>query len=169
MEHCVRKINAIFPEQYVLRMIQDKLQAEGEPKRLRMKEIRKRNKEIQELKEKRQALSAKKEKLKQQSFEAYQDYACGRTENFQSDSSALRAMEKELEDINEDIRKKEAVKDRIKGGIDNGDTDESVVLSKEMIEKYIDKIVVYDEQHMEIKWIETAGTAAVGQGNLAMI
>ncbi len=169
MEHCVRKINAIFPEQYVLRMIQDKLQAEGEPKRLRMKEIRKRNKEIQELKEKRQALSAKKEKLKQQSFEAYQDYACGRTENFQSDSSALRAMEKELEDINEDIRKKEAAKDRIKGGIDNGDTDESVVLSKEMIEKYIDKIVVYDEQHMEIKWIETAGTAAVGQGNLAMI
>jgi len=169
MEHCVQKINAMFLEQYVLWMIQDKLQAEGELEQLRMEEMGKLNKEIQRLKERRQALSVKMEKSKQQSFEAYQAYACGRTENFQSDGSVLKAIEKELGDINEKIRKKETAKDRIKDGIDSRNTGGPAVLSKEMVEKYIDKIVVYDEQHMEIQWKETAGTAAVCQGDLAMI
>ena len=34
---------------------------------------------------------------------------------------------------------------------------QSAELSKEMIESYIDKIIVYDEQHIEIRWKESTG------------
>lgn len=71
MKDCVRRINAMFAEQYVLLMMQDKLKAEGK-------------------------------------------------------------LERSHRDMG----------------------DQFAVLSKEMIERYIDKIETYDEQHMEICWKE---------------
>lgn len=72
MENCVRKVNAMFTEQYILLMIQDKLDADGELEKLPMETA----------------------------------YAGS----------------------------------------------QFPVLSKEMIERYIDRVEVYDEQHMEIQW-----------------
>ena len=63
----------MFMEQYVLFMMQDKLSADGELKRLHMERTKRLKQEIKELKEKRQALEAGIEKLKEQNFEAYQN------------------------------------------------------------------------------------------------
>ena len=91
MENCVDKVNAMFLEQYVLFMMEDKLQADGELERPRVQDVERLEQEIEEQGEK---LSA---------------------------------------------------------------TSRSAELSKEMIDCYIDKIVVYDEQHIEIFWNEKSG------------
>lgn len=72
MEGCVEKVNALFVEEYVLFMIQERLYAEGEQKKI-------------------------------------------------------------LEEMAENV---------------------FAVLSKEMLDEYIEKIIVYDEQNIEICWKE---------------
>lgn len=163
MENCVRKINAMFLEQYILWMIQDKLQAEKELEKLCKAETDELNREIRELKEKKQMLSVGIERLKQQSFESYQDYVCGKADSFQSDESAVKEAEKKLADIEVCIQEKEAAYSRKKSNQDNWNTDSFAVLKKEMIEGYIEKIIICDEQHIEIIWKENAGGSRVSE------
>lgn len=151
MENCVRKINAMFTEQYVLFRMQEKLEAEGEIEKHRIEEAVRLDGQIRELKEKKRILLSGIEKWKRDHFEAYQEYAGGKAESFRSDGSVLRAMEEEVTGVNDRLREAEyaAMKsDRETGDFGSG----SAELSKEMIERYIDKIVAYDEQHMEIRW-----------------
>lgn len=155
LENCVDNVNAMFMEQYVLFMMQDKLYADGELEKLRKEAVLRLDKEIKELKEKRQLLDSRIRKLKQQNFEAYQNYASGKTDSFQSDEVVVKSIEKELSDLNETVQQMEAsyIKmecDREALSVGN----EFAVLSKEMIDHYIEKIIVYDEQNIEICWNE---------------
>ena len=98
--------------------------------------------------------------MKQQNFEAYQNYASGKTDSFQSDDVVVKSIEKELSDLNETVQQMEAsyIKmecDRDSLSIGN----EFAVLSKEMIDHYIEKIIVYDEQNIEICWKENVRVA----------
>ncbi len=160
MENCVDKVNAMFLEQYVLFMMQDKLYTDGEPEKLRREAVVRLDREIKELKEKRQLLDSRIQKLKQQNFEAYQNYASGKTDSFQSDDVVVKSIEKELSDLNETVQQMEAsyIKmecDRDSLSIGN----EFAALSKEMIDHYIEKIIVYDEQNIEICWKENVRVA----------
>lgn len=160
MEHCVDKVNAIFLEQYVLFKMQEKLQADGELEKLRIKAVSRLNKEIKELKDKRSLLSARIQKIKQQNFEAYQDYACGRTDSFHSDEIMVKSVVEEMDNLNKDVQKMEAAYIKMECERDSLSTgSQFAVLSREMIDHYIDKIVVYDEQHIEIFWKEKASVA----------
>ena len=81
------------------------------------------------------------------------NYASGKTDSFQSDDIMLKSAEKDLADLNESLQKMEAAYikmecDREALSIGN----EFAVLSQEMLDHYIEKIVVYDEQHIEICW-----------------
>lgn len=158
LENCVDKVNAMFVEQYILFMMQDKLSADGELEKLREEAVLRVDKEIKELKEKRWLLEGSIQKLKQQKFESYQNYASGKTDSFQSDDIMLKSAEKDLADLNESLQKMEAAYikmecDREALSIGN----EFAVLSQEMLDHYIEKIVVYDEQHIEICWKEKVG------------
>lgn len=158
LENCVDKVNAMFVEQYILFMMQDKLSADGELEKLREEAVLRVDKEIKELKEKRWLLEDSIQKLKQQKFESYQNYASGKTDSFQSDDIMLKSAEKDLADLNESLQKMEAAYikmecDREALSIGN----EFAVLSQEMLDHYIEKIVVYDEQHIEICWKEKVG------------
>lgn len=157
MEHCVDKVNTMFLEQYVLFMFQDKLQADRELEQFCMEEADRRTEEIKELKENRSLLLSQMEKLRQQNFEHYQEYACGKTERFHSDESMVKSIENELAALNERIQELEEAhfKRKDNDGLYAGTPFSE--LSKEMIDRYIDKIVVYDEQHIEILWKKTAG------------
>lgn len=156
MENCVRKVNAMFAEQYILLMMQDKMEAEGKLEKIRAEEFCRLDKEIRVLKEKRRILLSGIEKLKQDNFEAYQDYASGKSENFRSDGSAVKAMEEELTVLDDKLQETEAAYAGMEYSRDAGYAgSQFAVLSKEMIERYIDKVEVYDEQHMEIQWTNT--------------
>ena len=142
----------MFAEQYVLLMMQDKLEAEGELEKLRMEAAERLGQEIRKLKEKKRDLSAMAEKAKQQKFEAYQDYASGKAGSFQSDGPAVQSIEEELAGINERLGNLETEYSAMERGGEGGSRERFAKLSKDMIERYIEKIEVYDEQHMEIRW-----------------
>lgn len=159
-ENCVERVNTMFMEQYVLFMMQDKLQADGELEKLRREATMKLDKEIKDAKQKRQMLDGRIQKLKQQNFEAYQNYVSGKTDSFQTDDTVVKSIEKELTDLNETIQKMEASYNKLEDERDRLSVgNEFVVLSKEMIDHYIEKIVVYDEQNIEICWKEDTRVA----------
>lgn len=160
LENCVENVNAMFMEQYVLFMMQDKLYADGELEKLRKEAVLRLDQEIKELKEKRQLLDSRIQKLKQQNFEAYQNYASGKTDSFQSDGVVVKSIEKELSDLNETVQQMESSYIRMEYDRDSLSIgNEFAVLSKEMIDHYIEKIVVYDEQNVEICWKENVRVA----------
>lgn len=155
MEDCVTKVNAMFMEQYVLFMMQDKLFADGELERLHTERIDELEKEIKELKKTKYALAADVEKLEQQNFQAYENYVSGKSDSFQSDKSEQKAVEKEMESLNERLEAIEADYTCMKADRDKHDVGSQFAeLSREMIGRYIEKIEVYDEQHIEIYWKE---------------
>ncbi len=160
MENCVDKVNAMYLEQYVLFMLQDKLQADGELEKLRKEAVIKLEREIKEMKEKRQSLDNRVQRLKQQTFEAYQDYTSGKTDSFRSDDVTVKSIQEELVSLDETIQKTEATyikmecdKDAMSVG------SEFAVLSKEMIDYYIESILIYNEHNIEICWKEKVGVA----------
>lgn len=100
-------------------------------------------------------LDVRIQKLKQQNFESYQNYVSGKTDSFHSDDMMVKSIENDLVTLQETIQemevayiKMECDRDALSVG------SEFAVLSKEMIDHYIEKIVVYDEQHIEICWKE---------------
>lgn len=153
MEDCVQKVNALFVEEYVLLMMQDRIQADEKVKKLYLEKVTRQKRKIRELKDKRRLLANKLEKMKQRKFEAYQNYVCGNADCFQSDESAVRSAEKELADFDDALQEMEKEYSNMKCEGNKTQTgDQLAVLTKEMIGNYIDKIVVYDEQHIEIQW-----------------
>ncbi len=150
---CVDKVNAMFLEQYVLYKMQEKMETDGELEKLHKNAVVNLKKELAELRETKKQLGIRIEKERQHSLEAYQEYASGRTDSFQSGGSGVRSMEKELADLNGQIEEKEAACMELQSGRDSfGVGSPAAELSKELIEKYIDRIVVYDESHIEIVW-----------------
>ena len=90
-------------------------------------------------------------------FESYQEYADGWTENFQPDTAAVKKAEEELTGLNERLQELETAYRRIKSGEGRNDGSRFAVLTKEMVERYVDKVLVYNEKHIEILWKENCG------------
>ena len=155
MEGCVNKVNAMFMEEYVQFMIQERLSAEGEQKKLLTEMAAEINGKIKELKEKQGILKEKIQKLKHEKFEAYQNYVLGKSECWQNNERSIEAAEKELEKLNEGLQEQEKIYFEMGYNRQEGKTENVfAVLSKEIIDKYIKKIIVYDEQNIEICWKE---------------
>lgn len=170
MEQCVIKVNAMFMEQYVLYMMQDKLSADGELKRLHMEGINRLERDIKELKEKRQALETRIEKLKQQNFEAYQNYVSGKADSFQPEKSVQKSIEKELKSLNKSLEIMEANCNHMKADREKPSAGSQLAgLTKEMIGRYIEKIEVYDEHHIEIYWKENVEVESFCEPEFAVI
>ena len=157
MENCVRKVNAMFMEQYVLFMLQEKLSAEGETEKLCRESASRLKIRIKELKDKRQGLSARAAKLQDLKLEQYQNYRQGRTAVFQGGSEKEESVKKELEDLDISIRQAERELAGLNGKSGRQDAESGyAVLTKEMIDRYIQKIVVYSEQEIEVCWNTTS-------------
>lgn len=93
------------------------------------------------------------EKLKQQNFEAYQNYVVGKADSFQPEKSVQLSIEKELKSLNENLETMEENCNHMKADMEKpGAGGQSAELKKEMIGRYIEKIEVYDEQRIEIFW-----------------
>ena len=155
MENCIHRVNAMYVEQYVLLMLQDRLGTDRKQEQSHMETEAGRESGIRELEKQKQQLERRMERLKEQSFEAYQNYACGKAESFQADRTGIRLAEEELAELNVRIQERKTAC----SGIGTGRKRECAesqyaVLSKEMMDQHIDRIEVFDEQHMEIWWKE---------------
>ena len=153
MNKCVEKVSSVFLEEYLLFQMQEKLQSEEELKRFYEEAEVKLEGEVREQKKKREIQEKKIQKLKHENIEAYQEYVLGKTEIFCSNDKEIKMAEKELSEINKTLEELEKSYIEIKNKKECLSAEgEYAVLSKEMLDKYIEKIVVYDEQNIEICW-----------------
>lgn len=170
MEHCVDQVNAMLLEQYVLYKLQEKLQADGELERLCLEAMSRLEQERKEMEHKRSLASARIQKLRQRRLEAYQDYACGRTDHFCADESMTKSIGDELAELNESVQRMEKAYSHVKDGWEAfcGGSRLTAQLQK-VTDHFIDKILVYDEQHIEICWKEKVSAAEIIQKVFAVM
>lgn len=155
MENCVDRVNMMFLEQYILYEMQKRLEKDGELEKIHADMVLHMQSEIRELKEEREQLKGRIQKNKKQKFEAYEDYVSGKNADFHSDEVILKSMKDELQSMNEKIQKKEDSYTKIMCEQGRLWAESNFAeLSKEMLDHYIEKVVVYDEQHIEIFWKE---------------
>lgn len=152
LESCVKKVNGMFLEQYVLFMLQERLDEKGELERARRETFARMEQEIRKQKEKRKRLLAEIEKQKEANFELYQSYVFGQKEHFQSDEAGIKSAEKELAELDAHIQELEEVHTGLEERNRPSVGGELAVFNREMIDKYIEKIIVYNEKNIEIEW-----------------
>lgn len=160
LEGCISKVNAMFLEQVVLFRLEEYLEEQN-----LVAEVANRYKD--DLKVKRDGLLQKLrqaeseyDRLRQEHYESYQLYSLGKQTEFHSlhaemekKQEVIQELQKQIYHMDEHICRAETEK-FIMGG--------DVGLTSEMIEKYIDKIMIYNEEDIEIKW-------KVPQSDFAMI
>lgn len=152
---CVGRVSTAFLEQYLSTMIQEKIEAGGKQEKWRQESVSRLDAEIKEKKARLQKVSSRSVKLKYQKLEQYENFALGNTEAFQFDEEAAKAVEMESENLKNSIAQMEGERDRMLCGIDQGGFASGFpVLTREMLDCCIEKIEVFDEQHIELVWKE---------------
>ncbi|MBR6770337.1 MAG: recombinase family protein [Lachnospiraceae bacterium] len=174
-EACIQRVDVERIEQQIGKELQRRLieQREVEEsqiwsdlpiqvKKTKKKEVCDNKREEQEqLKKKEQKLISQIQKLKQQSFQAYQNYVYGRSDCFPWKDSRLLSLEAELAKVIQ------AIQDGERGKRENvhwsdvyGEKNRSgekhrldvPLLSKREIDQYIQRILVYVQERIEIEW-----------------
>lgn len=157
-ENCIEKVNVEVLEQIILLHIQEKLQEEGELERLYKEEAVKLEEEIRELQKRKQLVLLHIQKCKSKYFKVYQDYACEKEskDKFKMEEklkNKLKLIEKELRSLREEEKEIETIyyqMENKKNKIREGKLFMS--LSKEIIDNYINKILIFREEKIEIDW-----------------
>lgn len=150
LEGCVSKVNVMFLEQVVLFKLEEYLEEQNltaeKADRHRDNLKGKQNKTLQDM---RQA-EREYDRLKQEHYESYQLYSLGEQTEFHSlhaeiekKQKVIQALQEQLFQIDEQIHKAESQKFIV---------DRNVRLTSEIVEQYIDKIMIYNEQDIEIEW-----------------
>lgn len=151
---CVDKVNGVFIEQYILFYLQEKLTVSGEATKLIRENISNIHSEIEELKRKKRVLSEKHKRLEQEQFEKYQQYALRETESFHNDDSMIQSIINKIKCIEQSIQHLEEKYDQLMSMSKKSSVEGSpAVLSKELLDRYIKRIVVNSEQDIKIEWV----------------
>ena len=153
LEGCVSKVNVMFLEQAVLFRLEEYLERKNlaaEASQRRQDDLK--GKRVELLRELRQA-EWEYDKLKQENYENYRLYSLGGQTEFHSchaemekQRGAIGDLQEQVIRLDEQIRKVQSDK-----FIQEGD----VLLTSEVMERYINKIVVYNEEEIEIRWTES--------------
>lgn len=156
LEGCVSKVNVMFLEQVVLFRLEEYIESNsfsGEQNLVEKGSDRhkddlkgKRNELFQDVRQAEQEY----DRLKRENYKSYQLYSLGEQTEFHS----LHAEIEKQQDIIRDLRGKlvqmeeQLVRAESEELIPEADT----LLTSEVIERYIEKIVVYNEEDIEIRW-----------------
>lgn len=155
LENCVCKVNGMFMEQYVLFMLTERLSADAELEKLCRESADRLETEIKELRHRRQEMLSKAEKLRNMRLEEYQNFRLGKTDVFQGASETAKSAEAELKNLDDNIERMEGEYAELINERDLRSAGSRLaVLTEEMIDQYIERIEVYDEQNIEICWKE---------------
>lgn len=148
-KNCVSNVNLMFLEQIILFRIYEERSRQvklEEMKLNRINEIRKRMKRLTKDKE---LLLMRKAVLQRKRMEDYEKSVFDRKYKFQTDNAAIEQVETRIGEIECEIRRLEEEVPKQKEKFMEGWGEE---LIREVAEKLIERIVVYDEQHIEIEW-----------------
>lgn len=148
---CVSKVNAMFLEQVVLFQLEEYLEKQN-----LVAEVSNRYKE--DLKAKRDCLlrdirHAEREyyRLKQEHHEGYQSYSLGKQTEFHSLHAEIGKQQEVIGKLHDQVIRVEEQIHRAES--EKFALDADVVLTSEKMDQYIDEIVVYNEEDIEIRWI----------------
>ncbi len=153
LQGCVEKVNLMYLEQYLLFYMQERM--------LNHQEERKRNEEriavfrerIRNLEQDSSLLRVKIANERKKKLENYENYALGKIKVYHAGDESIKQLERELSEVEEN---KKALEDKIYKSASNPSAlwndNTYAVLSKEMVDCYIDQIVIIDEQNIKINW-----------------
>lgn len=145
---CIRKVNVLYLEQAILLMMHDRHQVRKDLQEQAAWAQAKYNETMRQLKTKRRFLQAKIQNLQQMDFESYQNYAYGRSGSFVSMEWKTKAAAAELENLDRNMHDMEdGLQILHKQCL-------LCTLQKELVEQYIDKVVVYEIQQSKKQLIE---------------
>lgn len=152
-EKCVNSMNLMFLEQVILYRIDSELSRQEEVEQLKRKKEAEIRREIKELEKSKERLIRKKAALQRERLEAYEKSVLESGYRFQTDDTAIEQVESQIEEARKKINRLESEIPRGREKFtDIFCREDRTVLTKEMVELLINKIVVYDEQQIEIEW-----------------
>ena len=150
LEECVSKVNVMFLEQVVLFRLEEYLERQNlvaEASQRRQDDLAGKRDEL--LWDLRQAERGY-DRLKKQCYESYQLYSQGEQAEFRSFHAKLEKQQGVIRDLQEQIIQ---IEEQIGGKEpDKFISEEEALLTSEVVERYIDSIVVFNEEEIEIRW-----------------
>lgn len=152
LDGCVSKVNVMFLEQMVLFWLKEYMKEQNfaveTVDRYRNDLKVKRDELLRDIKRAKWEY----DRLKQKHYESYQLYSLGQQSNFHSfhadmeeKQKTIQKLQEQIFQMDEKIRMAESEKFIVEMDVE---------LTSEMVEQYIDKIVIYSEEDIEIKWKE---------------
>lgn len=150
LEGCVSQVNVMFLEQAVLFRLEEHLEEQNLAAEVSQKvrdDLTEKRDEL--LRDLRQA-EREYDRLKQQHYERYQLYSFGEQTEFKPLHTEMEKQQKVISSLQGQVVQ---VKEQIgRAALEKFVPEEDVLLTAETIEKYIDRIVVYNEEEIEIRW-----------------
>lgn len=150
LEGCVNKVNVMFLEQAVLFRLEEYLENQNLAAEAA-------GRQQEDLKGKRDGLlqdlwqaEGEYSRLKQEHYESYQLYSLGKQAEFHSLHAEMEKKQEVIQKLQEQISRTDEQIHQAESG--NFIMEEDAGLTSEMLERYIDKIIVYSEEEIEIRW-----------------
>lgn len=149
-EECVSKVNVMFLEQVVLFQMEEYLEQQnliiGIDNRYQDDLQAEQDKILQDIRQAEREYN----RLKQEHYESYQLYSLGKQTEFHSRHAEMEKKQKAIQALQEQFF-------QIDGQIHRAESQKFIVdrnakLTFEMMERYIDKIIIYNEENIEIRW-----------------
>ena len=150
LEGCVSQVNVMFLEQAVLFRLEEYLEQQdlaAEASQRHRDDLAGKCDEL--LRDLRQA-EREYERLKKQHYESYQLYSQGKQAEFHSLHEDMEKQQEIIGDLQGQVIQVEEQLARVES--EKFVPEEDVLLKAEVMERYIDNIVVYNEEEIEIRW-----------------
>lgn len=152
VEECVSKVNVVFLEQVVLFRLEEYLTQQNLAAEVSQKvqdDLAGKREEL--LRDLRQA-EWEYGRLKRQRYESYRLYSQGEQKEFHSLHANMGEQQEVISDLQEQVIQIEEQLGRTES--EKFAPKEDVLLTSEVMERYIDSIVVFNEEEIEIRWKE---------------
>lgn len=151
-EMCVRKMNLMFLEQYVLYRIVEELQIHENLEKLQEKREADIRKKIGDLEKNKRELLDRKKVLLRKRMEEYEKSVFDKNFKYQKDDMEITKAEEQSCEIEKEIGRFKAELSLKSHRIGEEYRKTEIKITKEFVDKFIHKIIVYDETHIEIEW-----------------
>ena len=148
-EKCVGNVNLMFLEQIILYKIDEELCRQKKLEQIKRNRISAVRENIGELTKDKERLLMRKTALQRKRMEDYEKSVFDKKYKFQTDNAAIEQVEKRIDEVEGEISRLEEELPKQKEWFTEGMGAE---LTREVVEKLIEKVVVYDERHVEIEW-----------------
>ena len=149
--NCVSSVNLMFLEQFVLYKIESELSTQKNLEKMKVIKADEIREKINVLIKDKEVLARRKAVLQRKRFEDYEKAVFNKEFHFQTDVTMSHVEEKiikidaEIDRLEKEIPRKSEIASFFNGRY-------RTEITAELVETFIQKIIVYDEEHIEIEW-----------------